>query len=288
MRYNSKKDICKEFNIDSTLEIDEIIKELTKMQAGIHPDINPNFTDEEKETFTNIEEAKSFLRNIKSDSQIIIADLVNALQKLEGKDIYPVATNRSLQNEVKQSADNIIKKFKKQYLPRKITTTSILAVISLIWAFPNAMLEHPILGHFLDIDTYYLSLSVLWILSLYAAVAAFTFAYSIESKVQRIMTQVQNLDYQYEIFMSFIRFLRHKDDKVTEFSFEELKEYLDFSILPHTTCVKSYKKIPKQLHVHILEITPQISNMIIAHALKKGIITQKNELGWYDKYFINI
>jgi len=288
MKYNSKKDICKEFNIDSTLETDDIIKELTKMQADIHPDINPNFTDEDKEKFTSIEEAKNFLRNNKSDSQIVIADLVNALQKLEGQNIIPAGTNQNLQNEVKQSADKIVKTFKKQYLPRKITTTAIAAVISLIWAFPNAMLEHPILGRLLDIDIYYLFLSALWILSLYIAVVVFLFAHSIESKVQRIMTQIQNLDYQYEIFISFIRFLRHKNAKVNEFSFEELKEYLDFSLLTHTTCVKSYKKIPKQLHVHILDITPQISNMIIAHALKKSIITKKNEIGWYDAYFINI
>ena len=77
MSFTSKAEICKKFNIDSSLDPAQIIKELTMLQAEIHPDRKLDYTDTDHVRFTLLAEAKSFLRETPEDNQAALSSPQN-------------------------------------------------------------------------------------------------------------------------------------------------------------------------------------------------------------------
>lgn len=321
MYLNPIEEICKEFNIDSNLDVEQIIKELTKIQATIHPDVNPDFSVEDNEKFSRIEEAKKALRKNSGETRIAVSDVLEIIKSVKYQDLEVKKESETIENDIKESSKSIIKTLKQRSLPRKITVSSIWAIITLLWAFPSMISEHPILGQLINIHNFYLFLSLVWLLALMVAIIILVYAFINETYTKNILYFLQNENNQYAIFSNFLDYSNFDEHTFTNKKLEDFifqKVFMDdrlwsdyryieipkypFSFLhPKTLHISNLVKrkkhyysryqftnIPKHLYPYIIDIIPQISNVIIARAIEKGLITKKANINWFDTYFINI
>lgn len=290
MKFNSIDEICKEFNIDNTLDTDHIIKELIKRQATIHPDVNPQYSECDKETFSRIEEAKSFLRENSRQTLVPISDLLEIIKTVKNEEITVQKETAGMEEIIKKTSSDIIKSIKRIHLPSRITVTSVWTIITLIWAFPSIAMEHPLIGQLSTFDNMLLSLSILWLLSLLIMLFVLLYTYHSERYIKNTLNTLENTDNQYSLFKDFIHYLDYANPNNKEFSKKDLEEYLYTAIRNNDYLYPSYKqkKLPNRIFFRIKEIIPKVSDMIILHALEKGVISKKIEVNWYDTYLINI
>ncbi len=73
--FDSIEEICKEFNIDNTSDIESILKQLKEMQVSLHPDVNPDYeTDENiRNKYFRLSEARNYIKNLKNTEQSMIS-----------------------------------------------------------------------------------------------------------------------------------------------------------------------------------------------------------------------
>lgn len=60
--YSSINEICNEFNIKYSDDIDKILRELTEIQSKLHPDNYPNTDKINTEKYFRVSEAKNYIR----------------------------------------------------------------------------------------------------------------------------------------------------------------------------------------------------------------------------------
>lgn len=276
-------------SIDSTLDSNSIIKELKKIQASLHPEVNPNYSDLDQEKFLLIEEAKLFLRENSGQALVPISDIVELLKTVKGEEITIQKEIDIIADKFNKSSGTIIKAIKRRHLTCKITATSIWTIITLLWAFPSVIIEHPILGRLAISEGLFLSLSLVWLVSLLAMLIVLFLTHRSERYTKSILRFLENIDNQYLLFSDFISFSIYINDDSKTFTRKNLEEYLYNEIRYGNNVFRNYeyKRLPTHLFYRIKEIIPQMSDMIIAHALEKGVITKISEASWYDTYLVN-
>lgn len=283
MSFNSVSEICNEFQIDPTLDDEQMIRELKKLQAEIHPDINEKFSNADAKKFTRIDEAKDYLRKRSSQALVPISDVLEIVKLINNKDIAPKRESEIIAGQIKDTSLFIVKNMKQRYLPTKITVASIWTIITLIWAFPSAVIEHPILGEFFQYNEGFFFLTLLWLCSLLIAIYVLFPIYRIESYTKSILHHLEDINVQYSLFSQFLTTISTSSSAPIEFATSDLEEFIANNI-PHLSRSTIFRR---QICSHIKEIIPQISSMIISHALEKGVITKKNVTSWYDVYVVN-
>lgn len=282
MSFTSKAEICKTFNIDSSLDPAQIIKELTMLQAEIHPDRKLDYTDTDQERFTLLEEAKSFLRETPEQTLVPVSQIVEIIKLVKSEGITQKKESEVIAEKISQTSETILRTIKHHYLPRKITVASISSIITLLWAFPSVVSEHPVLGQLIDVNSSLFTL--LWLDALMLLSMIWFITYRAEQYTKNVLHTLENVDKQWSIFSAFIS---NSGESPVEFSSKDLEDY----ILKHIS--KPYKSYQSRiLHrqyslAQVSEIIPHVSDMIIARALEKGIITKLPDAGWYDKYKVN-
>lgn len=284
MEFNSIKDICDEFKLDDTADIQRILKQLTSIQKKVHPDAKTigSYSEQDREVFTRIDEAKKFLRKYNDDDLVPISTVADIIKSINNNKLEVA------HQELNQCHEKNFKRVKSYYLPRKITLGGIMAVVSFVWAFPSVITENPLLQGLSEyiMRELYMGLAMCWLYAMIICLAILFVVFKKEQYVKNLMYTAENVDFQYEIFSDFI----HK--KIAEFSSDSEdivftnKEFEKY-IFDNLKQDKPRRKISHSLNECIREIIPKISDMILLRATEKHIITKSKEISWYDTYIIN-
>lgn len=305
MAFRSLADVCMRFELDPNLDISQLIKELTKIQAKLHPDVNPNYSEKDAETLSEIEEAKKFLREHSEQHLVPISDVMEIIKLVKSESVSNKIETEIMESQITQTSLSIMKNVKTKHLPYKITAASIWVLITLIWAFPSLLMEHPIIGSLVLPGTLYLILSIAWMFSLLLFFSIFLLAYTYEKHAKMLLEFLKSSDNQYQFFEAFRYTLESRGE--TSFTQKELTEFL-FGLIFHDGFryryaieqlyemnnelfyqlkFISYKRNNRFILSQVSEIMPKISDMIIARLLEKEVITKKSERNWYDVYELN-
>lgn len=282
MVYSSVEEICKEFGLDSSLDISSLISELTKKQKYLHPDENNDCTEEDARVLSRLNDAKDYLRQKDKHAMIYLSDVVSIITSMNNNELTSLEQKEKIQAGIKSSCEKIVKNIKGYYLPRKLTVAGVLALVSFVWAFPSVITEHPLLQKFYINDSIYLIITMLWLHLLFISITLLVIAHRNETYIKNVLNYLENIDNQYNVLSDFLLEL-NMDEKT--FTSRELEEFI-LKLLSSTSKFNSPKRIrvPRQLLPHVVEIVPKIADMIIIRALEKGVISKDNKRGWYDKY----
>lgn len=283
MVYSSIEQICEEFKIDSSLDIATILNELTRKQKDLHPDVNPTYNEEDLRTFSRINDAKDFIRQLDKNTLVPLSEVMSIIKSINNKELTPVDHEEKMQTGIKIKAQEIVKSIKSYYLPRKLTVAGLLALVSFVWAFPSLLTEHPIFGEIIFLKDFYWLLTAIWFFVLLLSVSLLFIVHRNETYIKNILHLLEKPESQYEILSTFIK-ERHSSSNFTN---KELEEYISSCFLPQKRMFKFKSfRIPRQLLPYVHEISPQIAEMIVFRALEKGVISKVNAKGWYDVYIV--
>ncbi|MEE1061521.1 MAG: J domain-containing protein [Ruminococcus sp.] len=285
MVYSSIEQICDEFQIDSSLDISTIISELTKKQKDLHPDANPNYSEDDLKMFSRINDAKDFLRQVDKNALVPLSEVISIIKSINNKELTSLEKEEKMQIGIKTKTQEIVKSIKSYYLPRKLTVAGLLALVSFVWAFPSMLTEHPIISEIIrySVDEFYLFLTMIWLFVLFLSVTLLFFTFRNETYIKNVLQFLENPESQYEIFSSFIK----EDCSNSTFTIKDLEEYICSCFSPQKRMFMDKKiRVPRQLLPNVYEISPKIAEMIVFRALEKGVISKVNTKGWYDKYVV--
>lgn len=233
------------------------------------------------EKFTDIENAKTFLRHNKQ--QTSVSDVMDIIELVKSKCVSIPKETEIIADNISKTSDVIIKTLKQRYLHRKITVASICAFITILWAFPSTITDHPILGDFFYTKKeVYCFLSYIWLITLIISIVVLLFSYRSEKFAKNILHYMQNEDSQYIFFRDFINDLSKKNKSSIEFTKKDLENFLHTEILHQAAKVK----IGARQLLYFGDIIPKISDMIIARALERSVIIKKSDSSWYDTYVL--
>jgi hypothetical protein len=169
MEFNTLDEIIKHFNIEFT-EGDDVKKELKNLIKKIHPDKNDGeFKSEtDKTKYNEIIEALGFLElnNVTSiatkNDVAALTKVLNEIVLSKKADISEEKIERkvsTLSNFIQES----IKNFHNHNSTPKITSIVIATLITALWAFPNVVKDHPLLGFLYH---YNKEFTIIWLFSL--------------------------------------------------------------------------------------------------------------------------
>lgn len=287
MVYSSIEQICDEFQIDSSLDISTIISELTKKQKDLHPDANPNYSEDDLKMFSRINDAKDFLRQVDKNALVPLSEVISIIKSINNKELTSLEKEEKMQIGIKTKTQEIVKSIKSYYLPRKLTVAGLLALVSFVWAFPSMLTDHPIIGEIIDdiysLQFFYFILTAIWLFVLFLSVTLLFFTFRNETYIKNILQFLEKPESQYEIFSSFIK----EDCSNSTFTIKDLEEYICSCFSPQKRMFMDKRiRVPRQLLPNVYEISPKIAEMIVFRVLEKGVISKVNTKGWYDKYVV--
>lgn len=295
MQFNSKEEICAYFNIDPTKTEKEIIKILTQMRVEHHPDIMGEPTDEEKDMWAEIDDAKKFLRNRDTEIMIPFSEVRDMIAFAKNKDMQMASSREKLEERIQTTSQQIIKTVKVNWKPAKITSTSLAALITLIWAFPSIITEHPILNSIRIPTSFYLHVSVVWFLSLLICCTMWLFSYLNERSIKRLLDILKNEDNQFAIFSNFMSRYNNFDSPQNSFTIKDIEghveEWLYYDrkkqFYPFIRKLRRRTVFLNKYFLSVKDIIPEVSQMIITRALEKKVIVKEDTHTWYDSYIVN-
>ena len=185
----------------------------------------------------------------------------------------------------------------KAFLPRKIALGSIIAVLSFIWAFPSVLQDNPLIGQYFvrgsEQDYYFAFFTMIWLFIVVALSGFLLITFKNENRTKNILHQFEDVNFQYDVFSSFLEKLKQYDVKT--FTQKELEEFIYDNFFPKAKKnqdLKEKKLKGKYLYpltsfqVYVKEILPKTSEMLILRAVEKGIIKKNDDISWYDRYLI--
>lgn len=277
MKFQSIEEIRKEFNFDSSLSEDEIIKELTKLQKKMHPDANPKDADFDVELFSKIKDAKNFLRSSNEQTGISVYDVVDLIYVLLYKKMSSIEYEDKLSERILSCSERIYKNVKDYYLPKKISLFKLVIITSFLLAIAffifNSSYFTSNFHHYTDY--FNLTLSLYGFIVLLTSILLFINIIKKEIFVKSILNEFGNTDLQFEIFQEFI-----KGRNIREvFAKSDMEEFLKRCIIK-----RYFGRIPdRNIFPYITGIAPKVTDMIIFRAINKGFISEIKD-SWNDEY----
>lgn len=218
-------DICERYGIESH-SLEEIRTELKRMLKDNHPDNN---SDYDVDYFTKLKSDLEFVESLLNSSGTTLVPMNEVIKTLA--EILQVPTKKEenqkekLEIELSTSVDNQISTVTKRWRIPRYSSTSILAIITFLWMFPNQVLEHPLmkmLFRYKNADDYIMVITLMWIYML--GVTSFLWLTSVryERIEKEIIDRVKLDSVQNNIFMKFLDNVSPK----TQFTKQEFMEYL--------------------------------------------------------------
>lgn len=294
MSFSSIGEICDEFHLEYTLDKDVLMKQLTHMQATIHPDTSDTVEGTDNELFTRLSEAKEYLRS-KNDAMIPLSELREIASILREKDI--ISDVQKSERDLLSTLNDNIQMLRKAYMPRRITIGGVIAVVTFIWSFPSTITEHPLFSIYFenltinDKQLFFTEFFILWAATLLISVLVLINTYTQENQQKNLLHRYENENYQYHLFTSFIE--SYDGDKFTQKDIEHvIKDDIRNQIKYLFPRWKRYLMRPLGLYhsrffINIeRSVVPRIAETIILRAVEKGIIKKTNDKTWYDTYII--
>ena len=212
MTYNSKEDIMSIFNITIS-DNDEIIKELKKIQKESHPDVNQqNDTNTDNVTlFLNVTEAINYMNNLNENNSpnnaLVVINKMNELLtnlNLDKQDSNLNFAKETFNNSLEASQ----KRLKSHYKIPKITSATIVGIISFLWLFPNSISENPFLNDIINTDTFLFT--CIWLTLLIYLACFLLIIRNLEIYYSELIELIQTEDFQEIIFESFKKAYKNK------------------------------------------------------------------------------
>lgn len=208
MEYYNTKQIRDEFGIDSESP-DEIRKELIKRISKIHPDKNKGefSSEKEKEDYLKIGSAIEFLDEQAKDQKALIplkdvTDLIKTVTEL-----VPTNNENTSAEKLKIKIDDSIDKLKHRNQTPKIATSSITALLTILWVFPSTIQQHPILSMYIDPTG--IIFTVVWLYSLIFTATLWWILIRRENKDAALKKRLSLESVQNSLFKKFIDNRRH-------------------------------------------------------------------------------
>lgn len=260
MKYQSIEEICKDFNLDSSLIEGNMIDELSKLQGGIKPD-------------TNV--AINFLRTKKNQTMVPASEVVDLVKGIFNN-ISIIDYEDKLSKRISKCSEKNVKKVKEYYFPKKISAVFITILIGIMSLFITLIVNNRLFSSDL-IDYFYLILVMVWFAVLTVLLSYFIKIVKREFLIKSVLNNLDNTDLQFEIYKAFV----NQRNKRESFRKKDLENFINEYIF------KNYlgRFLDKNLYLSIKDIVPKVADLIIFRALNKNFIVIRNDV-WNDEYTI--
>ena len=205
------EEIQKRYNISSN-DLKEIKTQLKIKIKENHPDNNNQF---DSDYFSKLNNDLAYVENLirNSENQNTLVPMSEVLQTLAEILQVPVKKEEDLKEvlneKLSKNIQNRLLITKKHLRIPRIGSTTITAIITFLWMFPNQVMEHPVI-QILFGDTVYardrfaMSITVVWLYTLLCATIIWLYSIRRESIEKDIMERLKLESVQNKIFMSFL------------------------------------------------------------------------------------
>ena len=235
MDFRNIEDIWQEFGLNG-LGSRDLKKELTKLQATLHPDKygGGDFASEEdKEKFLRIDAAIEFLEkqvNNGEQTALIPITAVNSLMEIV-RELLPVDKSTIMTNAEIRLTDHLTQKIaetKSRSLYPRITVSAVTVTLTTVWLFPSIVKEHIILKAYFDVASP--SFAYLWISSVVLTALIWYISKTVETQQKDFQSRLKTEIFQNQLFR---KFLITQSDYI-DWEYSRLKErILEQEILTH-------------------------------------------------------
>ena len=291
--FNSLKEICDEFNIDYTEDLDSIKKKLTDIQSSKHPDADPNNKNGVDDLYYRVSEAKEFIKKHYKNNQelVTISDLVDLIQVTNKKNELATIIKES-ETILENTYERNIKQVKSSFLPKKIAVGTMISVVTAICGFPTTLKQNPFISELIDNysdEILYMMLFDIWLIVVVFSVMFLFKVLKRERQFKEILSQFKDNRFQYEVFSVFAQRIINKSSDTLTFFRSELEDFIFDKTLEKYKKYRNKKSksiTPNNVNVYIDELLPKLSEIIINRAIEQKIIVKSDEATWEDKYII--
>ena len=278
MKNQLVEEICKEFNLDTSLSVNEMIKELTKLQKAMHPDLNPNYSKSDSQKFTKINVAKDYLRTLKNQTIVPVPNVFNYLvKKTLDNNITLSEYEEKLSEKISICSDKIFKKAKDYYFPKKISVVSCAVFFSvtcvILFLIISRLISRSTLNYYMD---YFIMLILIfWFCIITTLFFSFVKIIKNEYLIKKAVNELGETELQFEIFKEFANQRNAKE----KFQKNEMEDFISQYIKKRYFYNRSFE----ELYPYINDIVPKVTDMIIFRAINKKFINELND-SWDDEY----
>lgn len=283
------EEIRKRYNITSN-DLKEIKIQLKTKIKENHPDNNKHF---DSDYFSELNNDLEYIENLISDSEnqntlVPMSEVIHTLAEILQAPVKKDEDLKEVLNEkLSENIQNRLLSSKKRLRIPRITSTTMVAVITFLWMFPNKVMEHPLI-QILFGETGYarilfaIFITIVWLYALIFAVIIWVNSIRREKEEKEIMDRVKLESVQNKIFM---RFLDHiSPDK--KFSKLDFMEYLAYG-MSRRYLVNLSRKQRKKLQLNPEdELVKNVADIILLRAKEYEIITVSKPQGLIECYEI--
>lgn len=285
MRLN---DIRERYGIGDVENLEQIKTELKRRVKENHPDNNGNFNSD---YFVELKEDLDYVESLLKASEITLIPANEVIKMLTEVLQVPSKQDNTkkdkLETELSVSVDNQILTIKKRSFIPKFSSASVLAVITLLWMFPDQVIKHPLMSiifYNLDIEDYVVTITWLWFLVLVFTGFFWVRAICDEKIEKEIVAKLKLENVQDRIFMKFLKNISNE-----YFTKQEFMEYLSYieNIEDRWGLKKSYI-LPfyhRQFQLQE-EVIQNMADIILLRAKEYGVIKAAKPHGLIDRYKI--
>lgn len=276
-------EIRKRYNINS-YDLEEIKTQLKTRIKENHPDNNNHFdSDYFSELNNDLAYVEDLIRN--SGYQNSLVPMSEVLQTLAEIIQVPVKKDEDskevLNEKLSENIQSRLLRTKKRLKVPKIASTTIAAIITFLWMFPNKVMEHPLMQMAFG-DTKYVSMqfamfiTVVWLcILLFASIIWFDIIHR-EGIEKGIMNRLKLESVQNEIFMKFLNSISPRE----QFSKLDFMKYLAQGLSEGEKQGKTLRFEPEE------EIIQNMADIVLLRAKEYGIIKTVKSHSLIDCYEI--
>jgi len=282
MNYMSLEHIRKEFRIDAS-EPEAIRRELIRQLKKIHPDLSSapgTAAQSNREDVLNITAALRFMDESRRDAAVVPADdLPTRVRSL--RSLVPQAIDRQRELKLAQHIEATVKSTGTVGRSARILLAAGAGLLSVFWLFPPLSQSHPILRDYIHIESPLFTLLWLAVL-LYTGLVWFVCKLWTERQVQAHKRLILESTHN-SLFENFIalksRFQRSASPIL--FSKDELVQHIAGSKARGPAAVLLGRARPLDA-----ELAQTIAEIILAKAVRRGIIQQDKQQSLRDRYWL--
>lgn len=295
------EEIRKRYNITSN-DLKEIKVQLKTKIKENHPDNNNHF---DSDYFSELNNDLEYVENLISDSKnqntlVPMSEVIHTLAEILQTPVKKDEDLKEVLNEkLSENIQNRLLISKKRLRIPRITSTTMAAVITFLWMFPNKAMEHPLI-QILFGDTGYagiifaMVITIVWLSALICAIIIWVSSIRREKMEKEIMDRVKLESVQNKFFMRFLDYISpdkkfSKLDFMEYLSYEMSREYFYELSRGYSAnwSRKQRKKQRKTLHFNSEEeLVQNMTDIILLRAKEYEIITVSKPQGLIECYEI--
>jgi hypothetical protein len=292
MEYTNLKQIKQDFSITEDSPA-EIRKEVIKRMSLMHPDKNNGKFKSEKEEqeYLRLGSAATFLdEQMRNQEALIPVDKVTEL--IKSVSTLAIKNRESDSSEkLRIKIDNSIDRLKQQNQTPIVTSTIVSGILTIIWAFPSIVSEHPVLNKIISISdpSSYLMFSAIWIYCLCFTAFIWIRLRNIERKDADLKKRLNLQSIQNDLLKRFIKNIKISNEGKEDFS---KAEFISFLMDNFSYSRRLSRSFPAYLFFGRgngidQDIAESLAETILSRAETRGYIRRREVKDIEDIYNIN-